>query len=94
MKVLLVCNNAFIQGNGICTAVQSLLVYLAEAYCSDTTSRYPVLYLFHGARGEELAWIEKGDILHTVDSLTATGKMSPTIIVMPTQSILGDDRKL
>ncbi len=31
MKVLLVCNNAFIQGNGICTAVQSLLANLRIA---------------------------------------------------------------
>lgn len=70
-----------------------LMVYLPETYYSDTTSKYPVLYLFHGARGNELAWIEKGDIIHTVDSLTATGKMSPTIIVMPNMNHYTDDEE-
>lgn len=59
-----------------------MYVYLPPEY-HEGTERYPVLYLLHGARGNEQAWIQKGDILHNIDSLTATAKMKKTIVVFP-----------
>ena len=59
-----------------------MYVYLPQDYY-DTTYRYPVLYLLHGARGNELSWIEKGNLLHNIDSLTAAGAMKETIVVLP-----------
>lgn len=59
-----------------------MYVYLPQHY-HETTERYPVLYLLHGARGNELSWIEKGNLLHNIDSLTAAGAMKETIVVLP-----------
>ena len=42
-----------------------------------------MLYLLHGARGNELSWIQKGNILHNIDSLIASSKMKETIVVFP-----------
>lgn len=57
-------------------------VYLPKGYY-DSQERYPVFYLLHGARGNECSWIEKGNLLHNIDSLCATGAMFPTIVVLP-----------
>lgn len=57
-------------------------VYLPQHYY-ESTERYPALYLLHGARGNELSWIEKGNLLHNIDSLTAAGAMKETIVVLP-----------
>ena len=59
-----------------------MIVYLPADYY-DTDRRYPVLYLLHGARGYETSWIRKGEVYHTADSLWASGKAVPCIIVMP-----------
>lgn len=57
-----------------------MLVYLpADYYSSD--KRYPVVYLLHGARGNETAWILQGEMISTVDSLTRIGRMPASIIV-------------
>ncbi len=57
-----------------------ILVYLPPGY--DTSDKeYPVLYLLHGARGNETSWIKKGGILDAIDSLTMCGKMQETITV-------------
>ena len=59
-----------------------ILVYLPPGY--DTSDKeYPVLYLLHGARGNETSWIKKGGILAAIDSLTMCGKMQETITVFP-----------
>lgn len=59
-----------------------LLVYLPKGY-QDSDQRYPVIYLIHGARGNEAAWITKGKILHYADSLFDCGAAKPCIIVFP-----------
>lgn len=51
-----------------------MLVYLPADYY-ETSTRYPVFYLLHGARGNETSWIMKGDLLQNIDSLTANGLM-------------------
>ena len=35
-----------------------MVVYLPEDYDKNATRRYPVLYLIHGARGNEVTWID------------------------------------
>lgn len=59
-----------------------LFVYLPADYY-ESTKHYPVLYLLHGARGNELSWINKGELLNNVDSLTHNGLMRECIIVLP-----------
>ena len=43
-------------------ADKSCTVYLPDGYDRDTTRRYPVLYLLHGASDTHTAWVEKGNI--------------------------------
>lgn len=68
-----------------------MFVYLPKDYY-DTDKSYPVLYLLHGARGNELSWIEKGNILHNIDSLTAAKRMREMILVLPNVNQYDDDR--
>ena len=66
-------------------------VYLPKGY-ESSDARYPVLYLLHGARGNETVWIDKAEILRHIDSLTACGAMLPTIVVLPNMNQYGSDR--
>lgn len=59
-----------------------LFVYLPADYY-ESTEHYPTLYLLHGARGNELSWISKGNLLSNVDSLVRCGQMDKCIIVLP-----------
>ena len=49
----------------------------------DKGGKYPVLYLLHGAGGDENAWSELGRAAQILDNLIATGKAKPMIVVMP-----------
>ena len=42
-----------------------------------------MLYLLHGAGGDENAWSELGRAAQILDNLIATGKAKPMIVVMP-----------
>ncbi len=65
------------------------LVYLpADYYQND--DRYPVLYLLHGARGNEVTWIERGRILQLVDSLSSGAYTHPFILVLPNMNSYRD----
>ena len=65
-------------------------VYLPDGYdLSDC--RYPVLYLLHGARGNETVWIDKAEILKDIDSLVLCGAMKPTIVVFPNMNQYNSD---
>lgn len=68
-----------------------MLVYLPADYY-ETSARYPVFYLLHGARGNETSWIVKGDLLQNIDSLTAGGLMGKTIVVLPNTNQHDSDR--
>lgn len=72
-------------------AQRRMYIYLPEDYY-DNNDRYPTLYLLHGARGNELSWIEKGDLLHNIDSLTIDGKMKKMIVVLPNVNQYNDER--
>jgi enterochelin esterase-like enzyme len=58
------------------------VVYLPDGY-QNGRSRYPVLYLLHGAGGDERSWLDRGQIKDKADRLIARGAMPPAIIVMP-----------
>ena len=49
----------------------------------DKGKNYPVMYLLHGAGGDENAWSELGRAAQIMDNLIATGKAKPMIVVMP-----------
>jgi len=57
-------------------------VYLPNGY-GKTDQRYPVLYLLHGGGGNELSWINNGNIQAHIDSAIAEKILPPVILVMP-----------
>jgi S-formylglutathione hydrolase len=69
-------------------------VYLPPRYDTDTRTRYPVLYLLHGAGSSDAEWTgvapDRGmrgrDIRGLMDSLIAKGAAKEMIVVMPDAS--------
>lgn len=59
-----------------------MTVYTPAEYY-NTTKKYPVLYLLHGAGGDENSWSELGRAAQILDNLIAQGKAKPMIVVMP-----------
>ncbi len=57
-------------------------IYLPDGYTGGQI-HYPVLYLLHGAGGDERAWQDLGHIKEKADRLIATSAVPPAIIVMP-----------
>ncbi|HTI70475.1 MAG TPA: alpha/beta hydrolase-fold protein [Candidatus Limnocylindria bacterium] len=57
-------------------------VYTPPDYDQDTTRRYPVLYLQHGAGENETGWGRQGYAGLIMDNLIAEGKVRPFIIAM------------
>src|SRR5262245_15683998 len=47
------------------------------------SAKYPVLYLLHGADGDETVWTTFGRANQILDNLIADKKASPMVIVMP-----------
>ena len=60
-----------------------LTVYTPYGYEKNTKTRYPVLYLLHGAGGDEEAWSSMGRTAQILDNLIAKGLAKPMIVVMP-----------
>ena len=58
-------------------------VYLPDGY-KDGTGPYPVVYLLHGAGGDENEWRTKGGAVETLDGLIKRDLMRPSVVVMPT----------
>jgi enterochelin esterase family protein len=57
-------------------------VYTPPGYERGTT-RLPVLYLLHGADGDDSAWTAFGRANHILDNLMADRKVTPMVVVMP-----------
>ena len=57
-----------------------MTVYTPAGY--DKGKNYPVLYLLHGAGGDENAWSELGRADQILDNLIAAGKAKPMLVVM------------
>ena len=62
--------------------VRKCLVYTPPGYDSDTSKKYPVLYLQHGSGESEYGWTMQGKVNFILDNLIAEGKAVPMIIVM------------
>ena len=62
-------------------AARRMYVYTPPGYESGA-DRYPVLYLLHGAGGDEDAWDNLGRARYILDNLIAAGKAKPMIVVM------------
>ena len=60
-----------------------LTVYTPYGYEKNTKQKYPVLYLLHGAGGDEEAWTSMGRTAQILDNLIQQGKAVPMIVVMP-----------
>ena len=70
--------NYYSQTNG---TYRHINVYVPASY-ETGKKRYPVLYLLHGAGGDENAWSELGRAAQILDNLIATGKAKPMLVVM------------
>lgn len=57
-------------------------VYTPYGY-ENSKQKYPVLYLLHGAGGDEEAWSSMGRTAQIMDNLIEQGKAVPMIVVMP-----------
>ncbi len=62
--------------------VRRVFIYTPPNY-ARSSERYPVLYLFHGAGGDETGWTENGRANLILDNLIADGKLKPLVVVMP-----------
>ena len=58
-----------------------IMVYTPPGYDTDTRTRYPVLYLQHGAGEDETGWTNQGHAQFILDNLIADKKARPMIIV-------------
>jgi len=58
-----------------------MYLYTPPGY-ENGAGRYPVLYLLHGAGGDEDAWDSLGRARYILDNLIAAGKAKPMIVVM------------
>jgi enterochelin esterase family protein len=63
-------------------AGRRVFVYTPPGY-GRSSERYPVLYLFHGAGGDESGWTESGRAHLILDNLIAAGTLKPLVVVMP-----------
>ena len=61
---------------------RNFAIYLPEGYGTSNRS-YPVLYLLHGGGGNQIDWLEQGEVAMIADKAINSGKATPMIIVMP-----------
>jgi enterochelin esterase-like enzyme len=64
-------------------AIRRVTIYTPPGYDASGKTKYPVLYLFHGANADETAWTKLGHVNAILDNLLAAGKMKPFVVVMP-----------
>jgi enterochelin esterase-like enzyme len=57
-------------------------VYLPPEYISDTTRRFPVMYMLHGAGGNYTEWSDSY-LPQQLDNMIERGLVQPMIVVMP-----------
>lgn len=59
-----------------------MYVYTPPSYLENPNQKYPVLYLLHGAGGDEYSWIARGPVTAVMDNLIAMGKAKEMIVVV------------
>jgi enterochelin esterase-like enzyme len=57
-------------------------IYTPPGYDANTQTRYPVLYLQHGAGEDERGWSTQGNMSFIMDNLIEAGKARPMLVVM------------
>ena len=57
-------------------------IYFPNEYYTNTTKKFPVLYLMHGMGENEHGWAEQGHTGQIMDNLIADGKAVPFIVVI------------
>ncbi|OLE77688.1 MAG: hypothetical protein AUG02_01075 [Chloroflexi bacterium 13_1_20CM_2_70_9] len=57
-------------------------VYLPPQYATDTTRRFPTLYLLHGMGGSDDQWIDVGAPV-SAEKMIRSGQIAPLVVVMP-----------
>ena len=62
-------------------------IYTPPGYDSNTTAKYPVLYILHGGGEDERGWATQGKTDLILDNLIAEQKAKPMLIVMPDANI-------
>jgi enterochelin esterase family protein len=62
---------------------RTFVVYTPAGFDARARTKYPVLYLLHGAGALPTAWTEGGKANLIFDNLLAQKQVKPTIIVMP-----------
>ncbi len=75
-----VCQNIYF--SKITNAWRRCYVYLPPDYETNSSMRYPVLYLQHGSFEDETGWANQGKANLILDNLIAKKKAVPMIIVM------------
>ena len=73
----------------VTSSTHRIHVYTPPGY--DKMSRLPVLYLLHGADGEESVWTAFGKVNVILDNLLAAKKIQPMVVVMPNGYAYGWD---
>jgi enterochelin esterase family protein len=68
---------------------RSLRVYLPPQYHTEPNRKFPVLYLFNGQ--DEAGWTTDGKVNVVLDNLLADKKAVPMVIVMPNNTIHGEN---
>lgn len=71
----------FSKATGASGAWRRAFVYTPPGYDENRGTRYPVLYLQHGAGENETSWTNQGHANFIMDNAIAAGKMKPMIIV-------------
>ncbi len=62
---------------------RDMYVYTPVGYDRKRKQPYPVLYLLHGYSDSAIGWVSVGNANWIFDRLIASGKLQPTVIVMP-----------
>ncbi len=68
--------------SGILGHARRLNIYTPPSYFENPNRKYPVLYLLHGAGGDENAWISRGPVVPILDNLIAAGRAKEMIVVV------------
>ena len=70
---------------------RQMRIYTPPGY--SASQKYPVLYLLHGAGGDDREWPQKCRGANIIDNLLADGKIQPMVLVFPNNnaSVTADD---
>ena len=68
--------------SSVTEAMRHCYIYFPHEYYTNTTKKFPVLYLMHGMGENEHGWAEQGHTGQVMDNLIADGKAVPFIVVI------------